>query len=1223
MVVSMYTVGFMFFNLQSKTTATLYFRASSLTDIRGIVDADSPVRLETLLCPLSCDMATESLPPCRDARAGVRWVIAMTHKPTQLFRVRSVSCLAAALFFTLGSTARGAKPSALERANDPELERQSLKLPDGFQINLFASDPAIAKPIEMNFDPDGRLWVCTSTTYPQLKPGQTPNDKVVVLEDTTGSGHADKATVFADGLFIPTGIVPGDGGAYVANSTEILHLRDTTGSGKADERRVVLSGFGTEDTHHIIHAFRWGPDGRLYFNQSIYIHSHIETPWGTRSLLGSGTWRYEPSTVKLNVYCRGQVNPWGIAWDNWGQTFETDGAGGEGIVFAFPGSAFQSAVGYDKVLPGMNPGSPKYASLEIVTSRAMPADWQGTFLTNDFRANRICHFRLTDSGSGFVSRQLPDFITTPDRDFRPVDIKMGPDGAIYIADWYNPIIQHGEVDFRDPRRDHVHGRIWRVTYRGMAPLKREKLLRAPASQLLDKLRAPELYTQAQARTALRERGAREVLPALQAWLNAIPQNSPTADHDRLEALWVYQSLDTVEPQLLEQLLASPEFRARAAAVRVLARWAPQIPNTMDLLKKAVQDDNPRVRLEAVRALADVPSPRSIVIAERALDKPLDTNLDWALTQTARDLEPIWIPAFKSGQLTQWAKPAHLSRALQDVKSPAAMGVLVRELKSNQLPPEPRASVIDLIASIDPKASSPILYDLATGKEVPDAGTRARMLQSLAGTSRQTHFRPADGAARLKPLIQPSIDPALRAAAIELAGAWHVEPLRDEIAQLAGSTNRTPPQVRKAAFDALAAYGDSKSMETLKSIATRSTGASRIMAVAALASVDLNDAAPIAADLLFSGKSNGDLSALLSPFATRAGGADALAGALGSREVSSDTARLGLRYLQARGGEENALTLLFRKAAGLTNGPTKLSPEQMKQMVAEVSAKGNAANGELIFRQQACFQCHSIGGAGGQLAPDLRAIGASSPIDYLVDSVLDPNKAIKDGYQGYTIQTKDGDVFSGIKVRQDNNGVTLRDATHDVTIPVASIARQKDIGSLMPTGLADTLTHQEFLDLIKFLSELGKPGPYALDTAQVARRWHVLQFVPDMEPTGDLPLSINNDGSNWIPQYALVSGELPTSAFRARPGKKIAWARTQLQVSAAGKAQLVLNDSTGLDLWVDGKRAQAAPEMMLDFSAGIHTLIFRVDFARRGKKGLRLEVQDLPGSGAHVQPVMGR
>jgi putative membrane-bound dehydrogenase-like protein len=161
---------------------------------------------------------------------------------------------------------------------DPEIERKSFQVADGFEVNLFAADPLLAKPIQMNFDPTGRLWVACSEAYPQIKPGQKANDKIIVLEDRDGDGRADKTTVFADGLLIPTGLEPGDGGVYVADSTDLLHLSDTDGDGKADKRRVVLSGFGTEDTHHMLHTLRWGHDGMLYMNQSIYIHSHIETP---------------------------------------------------------------------------------------------------------------------------------------------------------------------------------------------------------------------------------------------------------------------------------------------------------------------------------------------------------------------------------------------------------------------------------------------------------------------------------------------------------------------------------------------------------------------------------------------------------------------------------------------------------------------------------------------------------------------------------------------------------------------------------------------------------------------------------------------------------------------------------------------------------------------------------------------------------------------------------
>src|SRR5438874_10562350 len=231
-----------------------------------------------------------------------------------------------ALLLALVPSAAVAQRDAKIPDPDPEIERKSFIVAPGFEVNLYAADPLLAKPIQMNFDPQGRLWVASSEVYPQIKPGEKANDKIIILEDTTGTGRADKTTVFADGLLIPTGVEPGDGGAYVANSTDLLHLADTDGDGKADRRRVVLSGFGTEDTHHILHTLRWGPDGMLYFNQSIYIHSHVETPYGVRRLPGGGIWQFRPQTRELAVYVRGFWNSWGHQFDRWGQSFITDGA---------------------------------------------------------------------------------------------------------------------------------------------------------------------------------------------------------------------------------------------------------------------------------------------------------------------------------------------------------------------------------------------------------------------------------------------------------------------------------------------------------------------------------------------------------------------------------------------------------------------------------------------------------------------------------------------------------------------------------------------------------------------------------------------------------------------------------------------------------------------------------------------------------------------------------
>ncbi|MBI5758062.1 MAG: HEAT repeat domain-containing protein, partial [Planctomycetales bacterium] len=564
---------------------------------------------------------------------------------------------------------------------DPEIERKSLQVADGFEVNLYAADPRIAKPIQMNFDAAGRLWIASSEIYPQIQPGQKANDKILIVEDTDGDGTADKTTVFADGLLIPTGIEPGDGGAYVANSTEIIHLRDTDGDGKADSRRVMLSGFGTEDTHHIIHTFRWGVDGALYFNQSVYIHSHVETPHGVKRLGGGGIWRFRPETMELDIFCRGFVNPWGHQQDEWGQSFVTDGAYGEGINYVFPGSVWVTAPGAPRIVKGLNPGSPKHCGLEIVGGRHLPDDWQGDMLTNDFRGHRVCRFKISEDQSGYASREMPELIKTAHVAFRPIDVKMGPDGAIYIADWYNPIIQHGEVDFRDPRRDHTHGRIWRVTAKGRPLVPRPQLVTATNEKLIDSLDLPEQYTRTRARRLLRERAlssssARaEILAKLGeaagpglVFSGYFPLGSRIGEDYRLELLWTYKALREPEYELLPKLLKAKNHRTRAAAIRALVEWRAVVP-AIDALQEAVADEHPRVRLEAIRALALIPSRRAVELALKALDKPVDSNLDFALWQTARDLQAVWLPALQKDEFHFNRNVNHLLFALQAVNTP--------------------------------------------------------------------------------------------------------------------------------------------------------------------------------------------------------------------------------------------------------------------------------------------------------------------------------------------------------------------------------------------------------------------------------------------------------------------------------------------------------------------------------------------------------------------------
>jgi len=1059
---------------------------------------------------------------------------------------------------------------------DPEIERKSFKVAEGFEVTLFAADPLVAKPTQMNFDARGRLWISTSSIYPMVVPGEIPNDRIVILEDTDGDGKADKSTVFAEGLHIPTGIEPGDGGCYVANSTELIHLRDTDGDGKADQRRVILSGFGTEDTHHIIHTFRWGPDGALYFNQSIYIHSHIETPGGTRRLGGGGIWRFRPASLELEVFCKGMCNPWGHEFDRWGNSFGTDGAGGDGVHYLVPGFTYPHFPSGEKAFPGLNPGQPKYCANEVISGRHFPDDWQGDIITNDFRANRVVRFKLSDDGSGFSSKLMPDLITSTDRAFRPIDVRLGPDGALYIADWYNPIINHGEVGFRDPRRDKTHGRIWRVTAKNRPLVARPKLVDAALPELFEQLKAPEAWTRHFAKRVLADQDPKQVSAGLAAWTKTL-----TDDHDRLEALWASETIGAPDAALLKELLRAKDGNARAAATRALSRL--RLPDALALLEVQIADELPRVRLEAVRALRTLADPRAIEVATRALDKPMDRFLDHALWLASNEMRDAWLPAYQERKISFDGNKAHEEFALKAVKSPLVLKALAEQVKAGWQSMETRLNALGQLAST---AGPEELTTLFNGSFPSDL--QPRILAAIARCTRERGVKPTGDLTKVKRWFEsPSEETSTES--LLLAGLWKLDALRPELEKLAGAG-------RRAAVDALSLLGSAEAAQFLKSLATTgSTLRLKQLGVIGLAAIDVSQAATLAPDVL-----SGDCTDVYTAFFLRKGGADALRAVIDPKSLKPDAARLGLRAMYAAGQQDAALRDIFNSVVGLTARGKNATPAQLAQWAAQVRASGDAVRGEAVFRRKelSCFQCHAIGGAGGQVGPDFMSLGASAPVDYLVESILVPDAKQKEGFVSMQVLTKSGDILSGVRVRQDARELVLRDAVRDeIVIPADKIELKKEIGSIMPAGLADLLTDAEFLDLVRFLSELGKPGPYAVIAAPVVRRWRAL------DPAGVA-----------VPAYSTVSGVLPAE-----------WpsATCEINVVTPGLIRLRFNSLRGLTLSVDGAPVEIKDVLDLDFKLGVHSLKLDVDASRRGGDGIRLEVEEAPASAGRINIVGGK
>lgn len=1120
---------------------------------------------------------------------------------------------------------------------DPKKELESFKIAEGFEVTLFASEPLVAKPIQMNWDADGRLWVISSTAYPHLKTGEEANDKVFILEDTDGDGVADKSTVFAEGLLTPTGILPGDGGVYVANSTEILHLKDTDGDGKADTRKKILDGFGTADTHHLIHTFRWGPEGRLYFNQSIYIHSHVETPWGIRRLEGGGVWKLQPHTLELDVYAKGLVNPWGLRFDQYGQSFLTDGAGGEGINYAFPGATFLTAPGAERIIRGLNPGQPKHSGLDIVSGRHLPESWSGSLITNDFRANRVNRFQLEEQGSGYASRQMPDLLWTDHVAFRPVDITVGPDGAIYIADWYNPIIQHGEVDFHDPRRDQERGRIWRIAAKNRPLTQRPKLSGAPVGELLEALKAPEEWTRSQARQVLKERGAQNVLPSLQNWVNKLDPQSPEYERLKLEALWVFQAIDSFNGPLLESLLEAKGHQVRAAALRALQIWHKKLPDLPARLQKAVNDPHPQVRLEAVIALRDLGNTAAARTALSVLDHPMDEFLDFALWQTIRELEPEWIKDLK-GNPTLFGDPAKASYALKSAASPDAITSLTQIYKSGQVPQKYQKDALSAIAKRGQQQDMNDILDAALLTYAQKKGDISPELAALEDAALKRKVFVSKNPERIREVITGG-DETSSIAAIKLAGALRLNSVSTELNSLVSHPNRN---YSRAAVSALTSIHAEKSESLLKELAGEKNPMDlRLIAVSQLASVNAPEAARIGVSLLGKIADPGQALEIFTAFISDRRRTAALAEELITTRIPEPVALAARQNLQRsvpwnrRNGDDIKLLIQGLEASGgvlpKERMPQDLDAGQIKSLAAEAANNGNAAAGELVFRKPelACLTCHAIGGAGGLIGPDLSSLGTSSPAETIIKSIIYPTESIKEGYELQRVARKDGSELMGYLVSDRPGEIVMRDVSGlEVAIPKDHIrVREKIPGSLMPPGLTSALDKQEFLDLVAFLSKLGESGSFRVPTQRFVRRWETLSGGEDdvkkIRKEG-IQIVASNNKLGFQPNYSTVSGALPISELpllETGIDKRYSFARFQVEVLTPGQVSFSFNDPSGITAWADGKPLPLSSNQAgATLSQGLHHITLAVD--RNARKQGPLQVQLMEG-GAQTRLIMGR
>jgi len=484
-----------------------------------------------------------------------------------------------------------------------------LKVPEGYKVELFASEqdfPNLANPVQISFDNRGRLWVATMPSYPHYKPGDIrPDDKLLIYEDTDGDGRADKETVFADQLHLPTGFEFAPEGVYVSQEPALMLFSDTDGDDKADSREVIMTGFDTHDTHHAVGAFCADPSGAVMLCEGVFLHSSVETPYGPVRGIDGGFYRFSPQRTHLERTAQVSIpNPWGFAFDDWGQDFFLHSSGTR-INWLAPSEikpTYGARAPLTRNLAPDGHGVRPTSGLEFVSSAHFPDEVQGDMLVaNNIGFLGIKQHKIEEDGTGYKTSHRQDLLTSKDGNFRPVDLEFAPDGSLYVVDWHNVLIGHMQHNARDPLRDHAHGRIYRITYPSRPLVKPAPVAGAPIATLLENLKSPDYRTRYRTRREIRNHKADEVQPLLQQWVAKLDAKDARYEHQRLEALWTSWGINKIDADLLRQLAKSKDHRVRAAAIRTLRYNIRSFDDHADLLMAAANDPHGRVRVEAVTA----------------------------------------------------------------------------------------------------------------------------------------------------------------------------------------------------------------------------------------------------------------------------------------------------------------------------------------------------------------------------------------------------------------------------------------------------------------------------------------------------------------------------------------------------------------------------------------------------------------------------------------------
>jgi glucose/arabinose dehydrogenase/azurin len=659
----------------------------------------------------------------------------------------------------------------------PAQERVKFEIAAGFQVELFASEqefPELRNPVALNFDAAGRLWVATMPSYPHALPGVKANDQILILEDTDQDGKADKRTVFAENLYLPLGFEFGKDGIYVSQEPNLVFLQDTDGDSKADQETILLHGFGSEDCHHAIHNFVWGPDGGLYMQESVFHHTQVETIYGPRRSKDNAIYRFDPRTHRLEIVSRLPPggNPWGYAINRWGEHLYVARHNSASLINQ-PESGNVANDSYGN-RDNRNCGQ------EFISSRHWPDEFQGKVFSNQYKNFQgVLLHDWTENGTTYDHKRLGKVFEAHNKACIPVDLQLGPEGALYVADWYNPVLGHMQYSLRDERRDSSKGRIWRVTWKDRPLDTPAKIVGASVEELLDLLKAYEDRNRYRARSALWNLPDKILRPALKKWLTSLDPSDANHAHHMTEALWLHQQRGWINAELFKQVSTHPDYHSRAAAAHLLRHWSEDLPGAHNYFLRLVNDEHPKVRLETVVSSTWVDPSIAVVVFEQVSEHPQDNYLKFAINNARKALGP----ALENHPMTI---PPEKLAAL-----PLSERVLKALIRRSKLDPELRLKALNHLAEEGSRTKEQVLVEIIEqldreerisledwlavldSTKVSSAGVLGSLLKSKNSTIRQAAFAAQLRSDRLTsfPLDPDALRSIARIDSLELKAAY--------------------------------------------------------------------------------------------------------------------------------------------------------------------------------------------------------------------------------------------------------------------------------------------------------------------------------------------------------------------------------------------------------------------------------------------------------------------